>query len=129
MISYLLLTNNHGFVDRNKRTFNDFIDTANNEEMQLPLLLNLLLNIIDKNFNKEIQDVAQPGQWSTWCNVIETSLKVRRISLIGSPSFVIYFHYFSARLYLSPIEFAISSPLPGIVNTPGQNGSSAFNRN
>ena len=33
----------------------------------------------------------------------ETSLKVRRISLIGSPSFVIYLHYFSAcygRLFL-----------------------------
>jgi len=31
-----------------------------------------------------------------WCNSAETILKVRRISLIGSPSFVIYLHYFSA---------------------------------
>ena len=31
-----------------------FIYTANNEATQLSLLLNLLLNIIDKNFNKAI---------------------------------------------------------------------------
>jgi len=71
VISYSLLTNNHDFVDRNKRTFNDFIYTANNEEMQLPLLLNLLLNIIDKDFNKEIQDVAHPGSGRHGATVVQ----------------------------------------------------------